>query len=187
MARLVYAPICSLDGHVEDASGGFARAAPDDEVHAFANDLDRTIGTHLYGRRMHETMRFWQDPPPDLGPVSREYAGIWRDSDKVVFSRTLEAVDPPRTRLEGAFDPELVRRLKQDAPRDLSIGGAVLAGHALRAGLVDVLHVIAVPVLVGGGKRALPDDVRLDLRLTDVRRFPGGTVCLSYDVGLPTS
>ncbi|MCU1602962.1 MAG: Riboflavin biosynthesis protein ribD [Frankiales bacterium] len=181
MAHLVYAPICSLDGYVEDASGSFGWARPDEEVHRFAGDLERTVGTALYGRRMWQTMRYWETAD-DADPVSQDFAQVWRDADKVVFSRTLNEVDTARTRLERDFDADLVRALKASADRDLSVGGADLAGQALRAGLVDVLHVIAVPVVVGGGKRALPADLRLDLELTGTRSFANGTVCLSYRV-----
>ena len=183
MGRLVYAAICSLDGYVEDASGGFAWAAPDEEVHAFVNDLERPIGTYLYGRRMYETMRYWESPDDLDNDVTRDYAEVWQAADKVVFSRTLSSVDTARTRLERELDPGLVRRVKDAAGHDLSVGGAELAGETLRAGLVDQLHLIAVPVVVGGGKRALPADVRLDLQLQGVQRFGNGTVCLSYEVG----
>ena len=182
MGKLVYAPICSLDGFVEDASGSFAWAEPDEEVHQYANDLERTIGTQLYGRRMYETMRFWQDPPADLSPVAADYARVWQAADKVVFSRTLDAVDTPRTELVRDLSAEHVRELKAAASADVSVGGAGLAGEALRAGLVDELQVIAVPVVVGSGKPALPADVRLDLELLDLRRFGNGTVCLRYRI-----
>ncbi len=181
MAKLVYAPICSLDGFVEDASGAFDWAMPDDEVHAFANDLERSIGTALYGRRMWQTMRYWETAD-DPSPISQGFAEAWRDADKVVFSRTLESVDTARTTLVRDFEPDLVRDLKAGADRDLSVGGAELAGEALRAGLVDELHVIAVPVVIGAGKPALPTDVRLDLALIGTRSFGNGTVCLSYRI-----
>jgi len=180
MGKLLYAPICSLDGFVEDATGSFAWAAPDEEVHQFANDLERGIGTQLYGRGMYETMRFWQDPPADLTPVSAEYAEVWQAAHKVVFSRTLEAVDTPRTELVREFTADVVQELKAATTGDLSVGGAGLAAEALRAGLVDELHLIAVPVVVGSGKPALPPDLRLELELLDLRRFGNGTVCLSY-------
>lgn len=185
MAKLIYAAIASLDGYVEDAQGGFAWAAPDDEVHSFVNDLERPVGTYLYGRRMYETMRFWETAHtlPDLTSVARDFAEIWQAADKIVFSRTLASASSVRTRIERDFDPDLVRRLKATAEHDLSVGGAELAGQAIRAGLVDELHLLAVPVLVGGGKPALPRDVRVDLELTDTRRFASGVVYLNYRLG----
>ena len=182
MAALVYAAICSLDGYVEDASGAFGWAAPDEEVHAYVNDVERAIGTYLYGRRMYETMSYWESPDDLDDDVTRDYAQVWQAADKVVFSRTLQEVRTTRTRLERAFDPEAVRQLKAHAEHDLSIGGAEIAGQALRAGVVDEVQLIAVPVLVGGGKRALPADVRLDLELREVRSFGNGTVSLRYRV-----
>ncbi len=176
--------ICSLDGYVEDASGSFAWAAPDDEVHAFANELERPIGTYLYGRRMYETMVFWEtfDPDGDGPAVAREYAAIWQAAEKIVYSRTLETVSSARTRIEREFEPDAIERMKQRASADLSVGGAELAGQALTAGLVDELQLLLVPVLVGGGKRALPDDVRAQLELLDERRFRSGVVFVRYRV-----
>lgn len=183
MAKLIYAAIASLDGYVEGADGSFAWAAPDEELHAFVNDLERPIGTYLYGRRMYETMVFWETADTGGEPQAfADYAGIWRAADKIVYSRTLREPSSTRTRLEPAFDPEAIRRLKEDSPTDLSIGGAELAGHALRAGLVDECHLFLCPVLVGGGKRALPDEVRTDLELVDTRRFANGAVHLHHRV-----
>ncbi|MQA33769.1 dihydrofolate reductase family protein [Modestobacter roseus] len=181
MARLLYAVICSLDGYTVDARGSFDWAAPDAEVHAAANDLERQVGTALYGRRMYETLAVWQTVGgPDVSAVENEYADAWRATDKVVFSRTLAEVGTPRTQLEREFDPELVRQLVAVADRDVSIGGPELAGQALRAGLVDDLHQFLHPVVVGGGTRALPDGVRLDLELVAERRFAGGVVHLHH-------
>ncbi|MEA2365395.1 MAG: hypothetical protein QOI32_907 [Thermoleophilaceae bacterium] len=182
MAKLIYNAIASLDGYVEDESGGFAWAAPDEEVHAFVNELEREVGTHLCGRRMYETMVFWETEPSgdDEPEVMRDFAAIWRAADKVVYSRTLDTVTAARTRIERDFDPEAVRRLKADATSDISVGGAELAAQAFRAGLVDECHLFLVPILVGGGKRALPDGVRLELELLDERRFANGTVFLRY-------
>jgi len=182
MSRLVYSALASLDGYVEDADGAFDWAAPDDEVHAFANELERPIATYLYGRRMYETMRFWEQPP-DLSPVAHEYAEIWQSADKIVYSRTLAEASTARTRIEPEFDPAAIKRLKETASGDLTIGGAELAAHAIGAGLVDEYHLFAVPVVVGAGKRALPD-VRLNLELLDERRFGNGTVYLRYGVEL---
>ena len=184
MARLIYFAICSLDGFVEDGHGGFDWAAPDEEVHRFANDVVRPVGTYLYGRRMYETMRPWDTFEAVSGapPSAQEFAQLWRAAQKVVFSRTLESVTTGRTRLERGFDPEGLRHLKASAATDLAVGGAALAGQALRSGLVDELHLVLVPVVVGDGKPALPDGVRLDLSLVDLRRFAGGAVALRYDV-----
>ena len=181
MAQLIYSAIASLDGFIEDADGNFDWAAPDEEVHAFVNDLERPVGTYLYGRRMYETMAVWQRMDVSAEPdVMRDYAGIWRDADKVVYSRTLAAASTPRTRIERDFDPEAVRRMKETAGRDLSVGGPGLAAHALRAGIVDEIQLFLVPVVVGGGTRALPDGLRVDLDLLDERRFAGGAVYLRY-------
>lgn len=182
MAKLIYSSICSLDGYVADEQDNFEWAAPDEEVHAFVNELERPIGTYLYGRRMYETMVYWETEGAgeDQHAVSRDFAAIWRAADKVVYSRSLSAVASERTRLEPEFDPEVVQRLKTTADRDLGIGGSELAGQALRAGLVDECHLFLVPVLVGGGKPALPPGLRLDLKLLDQRRFQNGTVHLRY-------
>jgi dihydrofolate reductase len=182
MAKLTYSTIASLDGYVEDASGRFDWAAPDDEVHAFVNDLERPIGTYLYGRRMYETMVFWEtaglaDDDPE---VSRDFGSLWRAADKVVFSATLMSVTSARTRIERDFDPGPIRRLKQSGDADVSVGGAELAGHALAAGLVDEIQLFLVPVIVGGGKRALPAGVHARLRLIGTRRFAGGVVYARY-------
>jgi len=184
MAKLIYATIASLDGYTEDESGAFGWSAPDAEVHGFVNDLERSIGTYLYGRRMYETMVYWATAPTegDDDPVVLDYARIWQAAKKVVYSTTLTSASSERTRIEPAFDPEAVRRLKEEASSDISIGGPALAAEALRAGLVDELHLFLVPVVVGGGKPALPDGVRLDLALLDERRFAGGAVHLHYRV-----
>jgi dihydrofolate reductase len=182
MAKLIYSMLASLDGYVEDLSGNFDWAAPDAEVHAFVNELERSVGTHLYGRRMYETMRFWEHPPElESAPAHiQEYAAIWQAAGKVVYSRTLQEVSSARTRIEREFDADAVRRLKAEAAGDVSVGGPGLAGEAIAAGLVDEYHLFFVPVLVGGGKRALPDDVRADLELVDEQRFGNGTVYLRY-------
>src|SRR6187397_967412 len=167
MAKLIYSSIASLDGYVADEDGKFDWAAPDDEVHAFVNDLERPVGTYLYGRRMYETMAVWETDPTfaEHSPVTRDFAGIWRNADKIVYSRTLDAASTARTRIERSFDPDTVRRLKTAAGRDLAIGGPNLAAGAFRAGLVDECHLFLAPILVGGGKGALPGGVRLRLEL----------------------
>jgi dihydrofolate reductase len=181
VGRLVYAAICSVDGYVADATGNFEWAAPDAEVHRFVNDLERPIGTYLYGRRMYEVMREWQTMDVSSEPDAvRDYADIWRNADKTVYSRSLEELSTPHTTLERNFDPDAVRATKAASATDLSIGGATLAAEALRAGVVDDIHLVIVPHVVGGGTRALPNGVRLSLRLESARRFANGTVHLHY-------
>jgi dihydrofolate reductase len=179
MGKLVYSAIASLDGYVNDAEGNFDWAAPDAEVHAFVNDQERPVGTYLYGRRMYETMSAWETMD-DPAPLMRDYADIWRAADKVVISRTLDAVATGRTRLERALDPEAVRALKAEG--DVSVGGPTLAAGALRAGLVDELHLFLNPVIVGAGTAALPDGLRAGLELQSERRFAGGVVHVHYRV-----
>jgi dihydrofolate reductase len=182
MAKLIYSAITSLDGYVADEEGNFDWAAPDDEVHSFVNDLERPVGTYLYGRRMYEVMRAWEtmDTGPDQPPVVRDFAAIWQAADKIVYSKTLETASSARTRIERDFDPEAVRQVKASAGRDLTVGGPDIAAQAIKAGLVDELHLFLTPVVVGGGKRALPDNVRLTLELLDERRFDSGVVHLHY-------
>lgn len=184
MGKLIYAANTSLDGYLEDETGAFDFSVPDEEVHAFWNEHERGIGTSLYGRRMYETMRVWEDDDWLVGrpDVVREYAGIWRDADKVVFSTTLDVVSTTRTRLERTFDADAVRRLKDESERDVSIGGAILGAEAFRHGLVDEVVLVLCPVAVGGGKPALPLGVRLGLELLDERRFGNGTVHVRYAV-----
>jgi dihydrofolate reductase len=184
MGRLVYSVIGSLDGYVDDAEGGFAWAMPDEEVHAYVNDLMRPIGTHLYGRRLYAVMAGWQTlgTLPDESAVTRDFGELWRGADKVVYSTTLDEVSTPRTRLERSFDPEAVRSLVAASDRDVLVGGPGLAEHALRAGLVDEIGVVVAPVVVGGGTAYLPDGLRLDLRLLEERRFANGFAALRYAV-----
>jgi dihydrofolate reductase len=181
---LIYAANTSLDGYLADATGSFDWSVPDEEVHAFWNDHERRIGTSLYGRRMYETMRVWErdDWLIDEPVVVREYAEIWRDTDKVVYSTTLDAAPTARTRIARRFDPDEVRRLKESTSADLSIGGATVAAEAFRRGLVDECVLLLSPVAVGGGKPALPPGVRLDLELLDERRFGNGVVHLRHAV-----
>jgi dihydrofolate reductase len=182
MANLIYAAICSLDGYVADEDGNFSWARPDDELHAFVNELERPIGTYLYGRRMYETMVFWEtaEVPPDQCDPASQYVDIWRGAEKVVFSRTLEGVSSVKTRLEREFHVDAIRRLKADAEADISIGGPGLAGEAVRAGLVDEFHLFINPIVVGGGTAALPTGTRVELELADQRRFASGVVHLHY-------
>jgi dihydrofolate reductase len=173
--------ITSLDGFVVDAEGSFAWAAPDEEVHAFVNDQERTVGTYLYGRRMYDVMQVWQTmPTDDEPPVMADYAGIWRAADKVVYSATLDAVATPRTTLERSFDPAAVRALVEAADHDVSVGGPTLGAAAVRAGIIDEWHQYLHPVVVGGGTHWLPPGVRLDLDLVGVDRFASGVVHLHH-------
>ena len=187
MGKLIYAANISLDGYLEDESGSLDWSVPDEAVHAFWNEHERQIGTSLYGRRMYETMRVWEsdDWLVDQPPVVREYADIWRDTDKVVFSTSLAEVSTARTRIERRFDPEAVRQLKDGSPANLSIGGAGIAAEAFLHGLVDECVLLVCPVLVGGGKPALPRGARLDLDLQAYDRFDNGVVHLRYAVRNP--
>lgn len=182
MARLIYSAIASLDGYVEDEQGRFGWAAPDEEVHAFINDLERPIGTYLYGRRMYETTVYWESAGRKEGDreVSRDYGEIWRAAEKVVYSRTLKDPASTRTRIEREFDPAAVSDFKRSAARDITVGGAELGGRALAAGLVEECQLFLCPVIVGAGKRALPPDVRAQLELLAERRFASGVVYLRY-------
>jgi len=181
MAKLIYTAITSLDGYVADEAGKFDWAAPDPEVHAFVNDLEREIGTYLYGRRLFEVMAAWETLELDGAPPEiADYAGIWRSAEKVVFSSSLDAATSARTRIEREFDPVAVRRWKETADRDLSVGGPELAAAALRAGLVDECHLFLNPVVVGGGTAALPGHLKIGLELLDTRRFGNGVVHLHY-------
>jgi dihydrofolate reductase len=181
MAKVIYSAITSLDGYVADADGNFDWAMPSDEVHAFVNDLERPVGTHLYGRRMYEVMAAWETM--DLAgqsAVMRDYAEIWRAANKIVYSRTLEVTSSARTRIERDFDVDAVRQMKAEAERDISVGGPTLAASAIEAGLVDDYHLLLHPIVVGGGKQALPHHVRVELELLDGCRFAGGVVHLHY-------
>lgn len=184
MAKLIYSTIGSLDGFVEDEEGKFDWGTPDEEVFAYVNELERPIGTYLYGRRMYETMAVWQTmgTGADDHEVERDYGQIWRAAEKIVYSRTLQAPASDRTRIERDFDPASIRQLKETSASDITIGGAELAGVALAAGLVDELQLFLTPVLVGGGKRALPDHVRVQLELIGERPFKGGVAYLHYAV-----
>jgi dihydrofolate reductase len=182
MAKLIYSAITSLDGYVADENGNFDWAAPDEELHRFVNDLERPIGTYLYGRRIYETMIYWETAHtlPDQPPFIQDFAGIWRAADKIVYSKTLDTPSSARTRIERDFDPDAVRRMKASAERDISVGGPDLAAQAIKAGLVDEYHLFLTPIIVGGGKQSLPDNVRLELELVDERRFGNGVVHLHY-------
>jgi len=180
--RLIYSSLASLDTYIADESGGFDWAVPDAEVLAFITDLERTVGTYLYGRRLYETMMGWETDPTvaQRSPADQDFATVWQRAEKVVYSRTLREAPTARTRIERSFDPEAVRQLKASATADLTVGGSNLAAHALRARLVDEVHLFITPVVVGGGKRFFPDDVRVDLELLDERRFGNGMVFVRY-------
>jgi dihydrofolate reductase len=182
LARLVYTVIASLDGYVADERGNFDWAAPDEEVHRFVNDLERSIGTFLFGRRLYETMVYWETALqlPDQPAFAREYAEIWQAADKVVYSRTLARASSARTRIEPVFDAHAVAAMKSSAEKDLGVGGPHLAAEAIRAGLVDEYQLLTAPVIVGGGNRWLPDGVRVDLELIDSRRFASGFTYSAY-------
>lgn len=184
MARLIYSAISSLDGYIEDRHGQFDWAAPDEEVHRFINNLERSVGIHLYGRRMYETLMVWETDPnlAAESPLLRDFAEIWQAADKIVYSKTLEAVSTRKTQLERNFDPEVIRQLKAAVAQDILIGGPELAAHAFRAGLIDECHLFLTPIIVGGGKPSLPDNVRLDLELLEERRFDSGVVFLRYQI-----
>ena len=179
MAKLIYAAISSLDGYVADEAGTFDWAVPDEEVHGFVNDLEREVGTYLYGRRLYDVMAGWETAASE-SPLLRDFGEIWRAADKVVYSRTLPEVTSSKTRIERVFEPDAVRRMKEAAERDITVGGPNLAAQAIRAGLVDELHLFLTPILVGGGTPSLPADVRVKLELLDERRFGNGVVHLRY-------
>jgi dihydrofolate reductase len=181
VAKLLYAAIQSLDGYIADENGKFDWGEPDEEVHAFVNDLTRPVGMYLYGRRLYEVMLAWEDLDLTDQPAHiRDFAEIWQGADKVVYSRTLASPSSARTRIEREFDPDAVRQLKATAEKDLTVGGAELAAAAFEAGLVDECHLFLAPAVVGGGTQSLPSDVRLSLELMDERRFANGMVYVAY-------
>ena len=184
MARLIYVANTSLDGYIEDVSGRFDWTEPDETVFRFINDLIRSAGTYLYGRRLYETMLVWETDPnlANGSPYEHDFAEVWKSADKIVYSKTLEFARTGKTRIEPSFDPEAIRRLKDTAEGDILIGGANLAAQAFQAGLIDEYQLFVVPIIVGGGKKSLPDNVRLKLELLDERRFANGTVFLRYEI-----
>ena len=182
MANLIYVANTSLDGYTEDKDGKFDWTDPSEEVFRFITNLVRATRTHLYGRRMYETMMVWETDPnlAAESPLMRDFAQVWQAPDKIVYSRTLEAVSTRKTQIERNFDPEAIRRLKDSVQQDIHIGGAELAAQAFRSGLIDECHLFIKPIIVGGGKAGLPEDVRLELELLDERRFGNGEVYLRY-------
>ncbi|MDN3354505.1 dihydrofolate reductase family protein [Actinomadura sp. DC4] len=186
MAKLIYSAITSLDGYVADADGKFDWSVPDAEVMAFLNEIERPLGTYLYGRRMYEVMSGWETAHlrENQLPASEDFTRLWQAASKVVYSRTLDEVTTSKTRLEREFDPGAVRAMKEESAADMSVGGSELAGVALKAGVVDEVHLYMSPILVGGGKPSLPDDIRLPLELLQERRFGNGVVYVRYRTGL---
>ena len=184
MAQLIYIANTSLDGYTEDMDGNFDWTTPDEEGFRFITNIVSATGTHLYGRRMYETMSVWETDPNVAAesPLMRDFAEIWQAVEKIVYSRTLEAVSTRKTQIERNFDPEATRQLKETVEHDILIGGPELAAHAFRSGLIDECHLFLVPIIVGGGKQALPDNVRLELELLEERRFGSGVVFLRYRV-----
>ncbi len=181
MAKLIYSAIASLDGYVADRKGNFDWAEPDEEVHVFVNDLQRPIGTYLYGRRMYEVMIAWEGLETSAQPAFvQDFAEIWRSSDKIVYSTTLERVSSARTRIERHFDPDGIAEMKGRLSHDMTVSGPGLAAHAFSARLVDECQLFIVPIIVGGGMQALPANIRLKLKLQDERCFDNGTVYLHY-------
>jgi len=186
VAKLIFSAITSLDGYIEDEDGNFDWATPDEEVHSFVSDLERSIGTYLYGRRMYETMVYWETVD-DSNAVARDFASMWRSAEKVVFSRTLQASSSAKTRLEHEFDPRVIQEMKSSQERDITVGGPDLAAQAFKAGLVDEIQFFLTPVVVGGGKPSLPDNVRIGLELLSERRFRSGVVFLHYRTSMAES
>jgi dihydrofolate reductase len=184
MAHLIYSAIASLDGYIEDMDGKFDWAAPDEEVHWFINNLERTAGTYLFGRRMYETMMVWETDPSLAAdsPLMRDFAETWQAADKIVYSKTLETASTRRTRIERDFDPEAIRQMKDAVEHDIFIGGPGLAAHAFRSGLIDECQLFLTPIIVGSGKKMLPNNIRLELELLEERRFGNGVVFLRYQI-----
>jgi dihydrofolate reductase len=182
LAKLIYSAITSLDGYIADEQGNFDWAAPDEEVHGFVNEMTRPIGTFLFGRRMYEVMAAWETMPTSGGAplVMQDFAGIWQAADKIVYSRSLETASSTKTRIERDFDPDSIQQLKARTERDIGVGGAELAGEAIKAGLVDEIIQFVTPVVVGGGNYWLPKQTRVNLDLLDERRFESGVVYLRY-------
>lgn len=184
MAKLIYSMLVSLDGYAEDAQGAFGWAAPDEETHSYVYGLASSLGTYLYGRRMYETMVYWETAHevPSQPQFILDWARQWQEAEKIVYSRTLVEPRSARTRIESEFHPDTVQRLKESTERDMAVAGPELGAQALQVGLVDELQMIIFPVIVGGGKRFFPNGVRLDLVLAEERRFDNGVVVLRYDV-----
>lgn len=189
MAKLIYSAITSLDGFIEDEEGNFEWGAPDEEVHSFVNDMVRPVGAYLYGRRMYDTMVYWETAQtvPDQPPCVRDFTALWQAADKIVFSKSLQTVSSDKTRIEREFDPRAILEMKAASERDITVGGPDLAAQAFKAGLVDECHLYLTPVVVGGGKPSLPRNIRLELDLLSERCFRSGVVFLHYRTSMPGS
>ena len=184
MSKLIYAVNTSVDGFMEDQDGNFGWTEPNDEVFKFITDLMRPIGTHLLGRRMYETMMVWETDPKFAAESSlkRDFAEVWQAANKIVFSTTLENLPTRKTQLMRSFEPETIRQLKANSEHDILIEGPEIASHAFRAGLIDECHLFILPVVVGGGKSAIPNNLRLNLELLEEQHFGNGTVYLRYRI-----
>ena len=181
MSKLIYITNTSLVGYVEDETGAFDFVNPD-QVFEFITELLRPIGTHLYGRRLYETMAYWDGPVEGYPPEHRDFARVWQKAEKIVFSRTLTGATTRNTRVEREFDREAVRTLKRESEHDIIIGGAELAGRALDADLVDECQLFLNPVIVAGGKPAFRAGFRRNLELLDTRRFGTGVIHVRYRI-----
>jgi len=180
MSKLIYITNTSLDGYVEDETGAFDWGNPDQVFFEFITELVRPIGTYLYGRRLYETMAYWEAPVEGSPPERHDFARVWQKAEKIVFSRTLTGATARNTRLEREFDLEAIRKLKRESAHDISIGGAELAGLAIEADLVDECHLFLHPVVVGGGKPAFRPGLRRNLELLETRRFGTGVIYVRY-------
>lgn len=189
MAKLIYSAITSLDGYIEDEEGNFDWAAPDEEVFGYVNDLERPVGTYLYGRRMYETMVYWEtaEAHADTPVCVRDFTQLWQAAEKIVYSTSLETVSSANTRLEREFDPTVIQAMKVSGEGDITVGGPDLAAQAFKAGLVDECQLFLTPVVLGGGKPSLPDNVPRELELLGERRFRSGVVFLHYRTTLAVS
>lgn len=184
MAHLIYTTNASLDGYIEDNEGRFDWTTPDEEYFKFISNLVKEAGTYLYGRRIYETMMVWETDPrlAAESPLWRDFAETWQAANKIVFSKTLESVSTGKTQLERSFNAEAIQQLKKSVGKDILIGGAELAAQAFRSGLIDEYHLFLIPIILGGGKPSLPNNVRLDLNLLEERRFGSGVVFLRYQI-----
>ena len=181
MSKLIYIINPSLDGYVEDETGAFDWVDPDG-VFEFITELLQPVGTYLYGRRLYKTMAYWDAPVEGYASEHRDFARIWQQSEKIVFSRTLTGATTRNTRVERNFDLEAVRKLKRESEHDISIGGPELAGLALEADLIDECHLFLYPAIVGGGKPAFRYGLRRDLELLETHRFGTGAIYVRYRV-----
>ena len=183
MAKLIFSAITSLDGYIEDEEGNFDWGAPDEEVHSFVNDLEHPVGTYLYGRRMYETMVYWETEQAltDQPPWVRDFTELWQAAEKIVYSKSLATVSSAKTRREREFSTlKVIQEMKLTQEHDITVGGPNLAAQAFKAGLVDECQLFLTPVVLGGGKPSLHTNVRLEVELLGERRFRSGVVFLHY-------